>query len=52
MLNKESKRYNKIQDIYLRLTPGIEAHTHEYIKTGQIDSNLDLLQLEKQLWRQ
>ena len=38
MLNKESKRYNKIQDIYLRLTPGIEAHTHEYIKTGQIDS--------------
>ena len=38
MLNKESKRYNKIQDIYLRLTPGIEAHTHDYIKTGQIDS--------------
>lgn len=24
--------------ILLRLTPGIEAHTHEYIKTGQIDS--------------
>ena len=38
MLNKESKRCNKIQDIYLRLTPGIEAHTHEYIKTGKIDS--------------
>lgn len=25
-------------DILLRLTPGIDAHTHEYIKTGQIDS--------------
>ena len=22
----------------LRITPGIEAHTHEYIKTGQVDS--------------
>lgn len=26
------------QSIYLRITPGIEAHTHDYIKTGQIDS--------------
>ena len=25
-------------DILLRLTPGIDAHTHEYIRTGQIDS--------------
>ncbi|MDJ0727398.1 MAG: diaminopimelate decarboxylase [Prochloraceae cyanobacterium] len=24
--------------IMLRLTPGIECHTHEYIRTGQIDS--------------
>ena len=24
--------------IMLRLTPGIEAHTHDYIKTGQLDS--------------
>ena len=37
-LNEISKRYNKRQNIYLRLTPGIEAHTHQYIKTGQIDS--------------
>lgn len=35
---KWQKKYNKKQDIYLRLTPGIEAHTHDYIKTGQIDS--------------
>ena len=25
-------------NILLRVTPGIEAHTHEYIQTGQIDS--------------
>jgi len=24
--------------VILRVTPGIEAHTHEYIRTGQIDS--------------
>lgn len=38
VLNGFAKEYNKVQDIYLRITPGIEAHTHEYIKTGQIDS--------------
>ena len=32
------KEESKIQDIYFRITPGIEAHTHDYIKTGQIDS--------------
>ncbi|MGL4572543.1 MAG: diaminopimelate decarboxylase [Clostridium sp.] len=37
-LNQKSKEHNRIQNIYLRITPGIEAHTHEYIKTGQIDS--------------
>lgn len=25
-------------DILLRITPGVEAHTHEFIQTGQIDS--------------
>ena len=32
------KEKNMIQDIYFRVTPGIDAHTHKYIKTGQIDS--------------
>ncbi len=27
-----------VPEILLRITPGVEAHTHEYIKTGQIDS--------------
>ena len=37
-LNQISKKEGRVQNIYLRITPGIEAHTHEYIKTGQIDS--------------
>lgn len=37
-LNEIAKSYGRIQNIYLRITPGIEAHTHDYIKTGQIDS--------------
>lgn len=31
------KQCSKIK-ILLRITPGIEAHTHDYIKTGQLDS--------------
>ena len=36
-------------DILLRLSPGIECHTHEYIQTGQIDSKFgfDLTQVHR-----
>lgn len=37
-INEISKNKGKKQQILLRVTPGIEAHTHDYIKTGQIDS--------------
>lgn len=37
-INTTAQKRNRIQKILLRVTPGIEAHTHEYIKTGQIDS--------------
>lgn len=37
-INEISKRLNKIQKVMLRITPGIEAHTHDYIKTGHVDS--------------
>ena len=30
-------------NILIRTTPGIEAHTHEYIQTGQIDSKFGLV---------
>ncbi len=29
--------------ILLRVTPGIEAHTHDYIRTGQVDSKFGLV---------
>lgn len=32
----------KKADIYLRITPGIDAHTHDFIKTGQIDSKFGI----------
>ena len=38
MLNEIAASRNIIANILLRLTPGIEAHTHEFITTGQTDS--------------
>ena len=38
LLNEIAKKLNKVQKILLRITPGIECHTHEYIQTGLLDS--------------
>ena len=38
MLEELSAERGGTQSILLRITPGIEAHTHSYIQTGQIDS--------------
>jgi len=38
LLERTCLKEGKTQDIMLRITPGVEAHTHEYIQTGQIDS--------------
>lgn len=38
ILNELAQELNQKVNILLRVTPGIEAHTHEYIQTGQIDS--------------
>ena len=37
-LNELASQAGKQATILLRLTPGIECHTHEYIQTGHIDS--------------
>lgn len=37
-INDIAKKYGKVQEICLRITPGVDAHTHKYIKTGQFDS--------------
>ena len=49
LLNKKAKEKGIIVDILLRITPGIECHTHEYIQTGQIDSKFgfDLSQIDE-----
>lgn len=48
LLNEIAKSYNKVVDILLRITPGIECHTHEYIQTGHLDSKFgfDLTQID------
>ena len=49
LLNEVAKSKNKIVDILLRITPGIECHTHEYIQTGHLDSKFgfDLSQVDE-----
>ena len=37
-INANAKKRGKTQKVLLRITPGISAHTHKYIKTGQYDS--------------
>ena len=48
LLNTIAQSKNKTADILLRITPGIECHTHEYIQTGHLDSKFgfDLTQID------
>lgn len=41
-LSKLCDLKNKVMPILLRVTPGVEAHTHDYIVTGQEDSKFGL----------
>ncbi len=49
LLNEIAQGKNKIADVLLRITPGIECHTHEYIQTGHLDSKFgfDLTQIDE-----
>ena len=49
LLNELAKSKGVIVDILLRITPGIECHTHEYIQTGHLDSKFgfDLTQIDE-----
>ena len=49
LLDEVAKKKNKTQKILLRITPGIECHTHEYIQTGHLDSKFgfDLTQIDE-----
>lgn len=37
-IQRISEENNVVTDITMRIKPGIDAHTHEFIRTGQIDS--------------
>jgi len=41
-VDKISASLAKITKVSFRIKPGIEAHTHDYVKTGQIDSKFGL----------
>lgn len=49
LLNEIAQSKGSIVDILLRITPGIECHTHEYIQTGHLDSKFgfDLTQIDE-----
>ena len=38
LINKLSVEAGKVTDISFRIKPGVDAHTHDFIKTGNIDS--------------
>lgn len=38
LISKLLKKYNKSIDVLIRVTPGIESKTHQYIMTGNEDS--------------
>lgn len=37
-LNELAEKKNKKVNVMFRIKPGIDAHTHEFVRTGQIDS--------------
>lgn len=42
LIEKIANAQSKVAILMLRIKPEIEAHTHEYIKTGQIDSKFGI----------
>ena len=51
LIEKICEEKSAVQNIYFRITPGIEAHTHEYIKTGQIDSKFGFTLVNGDLYK-
>ncbi|QSX08910.1 diaminopimelate decarboxylase [Alkalibacter rhizosphaerae] len=42
LLNDLAGEYEHKPEILVRVSPGIEAHTHEYVQTGRIDSKFGI----------
>ena len=37
-----AEKYNRVQNILIRVSPGVDAHTHKAISTGQTDSKFGM----------
>ncbi len=48
LIKQVGQQLNKVTSVLLRITPGIEAHTHDYILTGQEDSKFGFDIVSKQ----
>jgi len=42
IIDELARRQGQTAHVLLRLTPGVEAHTHDYIRTGAVDSKFGL----------
>lgn len=42
LVERAAERDNTVAQVSLRVKPGIDAHTHEFIRTGQIDSKFGI----------
>lgn len=49
-LNRIGGEYQRRQPVLIRITPGIEAHTHDYIQTGKLDSKFGICLAEDQAY--
>lgn len=49
-LDEIAAKHGRSQPIMLRVTPGIEAHTHDYIQTGKLDSKFGVCIAEDQAY--
>lgn len=42
LVGRIAKELKTVQNVHFRVSPGVEAHTHEYIQTGRIDSKFGI----------
>ena len=55
LLEEVSQEAGRVQDILLRVSPGVDPHTHAYISTGALDSKfgfpIETGQAEEAVWQ-
>jgi diaminopimelate decarboxylase len=50
-LQAMARRLNQRAGVLLRISPGVEAHTHQYIETGMLDSKFGFGLTNGEAWR-